>query len=547
MLDISVWEIFDPIVAEYPDREIIVSSDVRRTYSEFRERAVRLAAYFHAREIGCHVERADLARHESGQDHVGILMGNRPEYMEAVMGALRARAAPVNLNYRYTAAELAKLLDTAKVNVLVYESDLAPTVAEALAGREMKALVEVGGNASTLLTGAIAFESIVSSGPATPPPVAPSPDDLFVACTGGTTGMPKGVLWRQGDLLAAVIGNPHTITNGPADTVDDLIAASRRSPLRMLLGPPLMHFSGFGTSIMLMTIGGVTILTDPPRGLDPAKFWQTVEREKVRIVTVVGDAFGRPLLDELRKGHYDTGALLAMFNGGAAMSNAVKEGLYQALGKIVISDGVGSTEGGMQGRAVWRGGGQAAVYQPGPSTALLSADRSRLLARNENELGWLGTSGRVPLGYLGEARKTSETFPVIDGKRYSIPGDRARWRSDGEFDMLGRDSVTINSGGEKVFAEEVQRAIETHPAIAEAIVVGRPSERWGQEVVALVVVNPGTAIDHRAVVDHAASTLARYKLPKALIEVEAIARTAMGKPDYVWAKAVAASPEYASL
>lgn len=540
-MDVPIWAVFDPMVAEYPDREIIVSSRVRRTYSQFRDRAVRLASFFHSRAIGCHTERAGLAGHESGQDHVGVLMGNRPEYMEAVMGALRARSAPVNLNYRYTAAELAQLFETARVNVLVYEADLGSLVAEAVAGREMKALVEVGGCAEPALAGAIPFESIVGSGPAIPPPVAPSPDDLLVACTGGTTGLPKGVLWRQGDFLSAVIGNPHTITNGPANSIEDLIAASRRSPLKMLLGPPLMHFSGFGSSIMLMTIGGTTVLADPPRGLNPASFWQTVQREKVRIVSVVGDAFGRPLLEELRSGSYDTSSLLAVFNGGAAMSNSIKEGLYQTLGKIVISDGVGSTEGGMQGRSVWKGEGQATAYQPGQSTALLSADRSRLLAPGEPELGWLGTTGRVPLGYLGEAARTVESFPVINGIRYSIPGDRARWRPDGRIDILGRDSMTINSGGEKVFAEEVQRAIETHPSVEEAIVVGRPSQRWGQEVVALVVAAPNATLDHRAIVAHAATALARYKLPKALIEVEAIAKTAMGKPDYVWAKQIAAS------
>lgn len=473
-------------------------------------------------------------------------MGNRPEYLETMMGALRARGAPVNLNYRYTAAELAQLFETAKVSALIYEADLAELVEKATADRPLKALIEVGGSRAPALKDAIAFEAIASSGRPISPPVWPKADDLFVACTGGTTGMPKGVLWRQGDLLAAVIGSPHTITNGPADTLEDLLSAARRSPLRMLLGPPLMHFSGFGTALMLMTIGGATILSDPPRGLDPRSFWQTVERERVRIATVVGDAFGRPLLEELRNGYYDTSSLLAVFNGGAAMSNAVKNGLYEALGKIVISDGVGSTEGGIQGRSVWKGEAQPAVYQPGPAAALISADRKRLLAPDETELGWLGTGGRVPLGYLNDACKTAETFPVIEGRRYSIPGDRARWREDGAIDMLGRDSVTINTGGEKVFAEEVQRSLESHPAIQEAIVTGRPSERWGQEVVALVVVSPGLTLDRADVLDHAARSLARYKLPKDLIEVDEIARTAMGKPDYVWAKQLAGPPVLAS-
>lgn len=539
MLDVSVWEIFERIATEHPDREIVVTSSSRFTYGTIHDRAVAIGGFLHAHGIGCNVERDRLAGHESGQDHVGLLIGNRPEYLEAMFGAIRARAAPVNLNYRYTSTELIQLLNTAQVTALIYETDLAPIVAEALrALPPMKALIEVGGSVP-VIDGAVCYESAATSKPLVLP-AAPRPDDLIVACTGGTTGLPKAVLWRQGDLLAAMIGNPHTITNGPVETLDDLVAASRRTPLRVLMGPPLMHFSGFGTCLMLMTIGGVTLMAEPERGLDPVSFWQMIERERVQMATVVGDAFGRPLLKELRRTAYDTSSLRAILNGGAAMSDDVKRGLYDALGgRVAISDGVGSTEGGIQGRTQWKGKAQAAIYKPGPTTRLLSADRLSFLSPAEQEIGWLATCGRVPLGYLGEFERTAQTFPMVEGIRVSVPGDRARWRNDGTLNLLGRDSNTINSGGEKIFVEEVERALVSHDMILDAIVVGRPSTRWGQEVVALVVPVDANAFDPQKVLLHAATKIARYKLPKAMLPVADIMRTAVGKPDYVWAASIA--------
>lgn len=541
MLDCSFWEVFERIVAAHAARDFIISPRSRSTYRETCDRALRIAGFLQSQGLGLRTDRARLEGHESGQDHLGILSGNGAEYLELMFGAMRGRLAPVNLNYRYTALELAQVLQTSDVKVLAYDADLSEVVEGALArAPSVRLLIEIGGADAPNIAGAYRFEDIAKyAGPH--PACAPSSDDLVVSCTGGTTGLPKAVLWRQGDLLAAMIGNPHTITNQQISSVDDLVESARRPQLRMLIGPPLMHFSGFGTAMMLATLGAAIIFADPPRGISPASVWHMVEREKVRFLSVVGDAFGRPLLEELRRGRYDLSSLRAILNGGAAMSVEVKQALHEAFGgKVAVTDGVGSTEGGIQARTRWDGSERPAVFSMSPQTRVLAEDKSCTLAPGDPTIGWLATAGRVPLGYLGDAMRTHDTFPTIDGKRFAIPGDRARWLNDTEIELLGRDAATINTGGEKVFSEEVERAVMRHPSVREALVVGRPSARWGQEVVALVALHAGEVLEAAAILSEAAKVLARYKLPKAILQVQEVPRTAVGKPDIAWARRFAA-------
>jgi acyl-CoA synthetase (AMP-forming)/AMP-acid ligase II len=269
-----------------------------------------------------------------------------------------------------------------------------------------------------------------------------------------------------------------------------------------------------------------------------------VEQNSIAHLGMVGDAFARPLIEELEKGTYDVSSLRVVSSGGAALTPGVKARLAAVLGKSVsIREGMGSSEGGLQGGNTWTGNDEVGVFDPGPLMRLLSADRSRELNRDEREDGWLATLDRVPLGYLNEPALTATTFPSIGGRRYSIPGDRARWRDDGRIKVLGRDSLTINSGGEKVFAEEVEEVIRSDPRIEDVLVVGRPSERWGQEVVALVVPRSDAVIDRETLNAQAAERLARYKLPKQIFVVAALQRTAAGKPDYRWARALVAGAE----
>lgn len=538
MEDLSFWQVLDAMASAHGNREYLVSPHVRRTYAEVRDRALNLAGNLAAHGCGCQRERDVLQPFESGQDHVGLLSGNRPEYIEAMFGALRARCAPVNLNYRYVASELNQVMRTARVTALFYERDLADTVRAAIADLPpMKMLVEIGGDGTPAIDGAIAYEQAALPSNVVPPD--PRPEDLCVACTGGTTGLPKAVLWRQCDLFAGMAGDTHTVTQQPIATLDDLVRFANEVNLKSLVCQPLMHFAGFGNSVLLASAGATMCIPEPGKGFDPSKALSMVEAERVARLGMVGDAFARPLIAELKRHQYDLSSLRVVSSGGAALTPGVKAELARVLGSAVaIREGMGSSEGGLQGGNSWTGNDEAGVFDPAPRMRLLSADRSRELGRDEREHGWLSTVDRVPLGYLNEPGRTAETFPVIDGRRYSIPGDRAQWRDDGKIKLLGRDSLTINTGGEKVFSEEVEEVIRRDPRVDDVLVVGRASERWGQEVVALIVPNGGAAIDRESINREAAGSLARYKLPKEVFIVPAIERTAAGKPDYSWARAL---------
>ncbi len=261
----------------------------------------------------------------------------------------------------------------------------------------------------------------------------------------------------------------------------------------------------------------------------------------MNIVLIVGDAFGRPLVEGIEAGGADLSSVLAIVSGGAALSAGIKARLLEALPSIMVLDGLGSSETGQQGSQLTAAGQETSTgdFTPGPGMCILSEDLTEVLEPGHDEMGWLGQTGRVPLGYLGDAAKTARTFPAIDGVRYSVPGDRARVTADGRLELYGRDSVTINSGGEKIFAEEVEQALVRHPAVFDCVVTGRPSERWGNEVVAVVQLADGTDASDEDLLEEAARHVARYKLPKAIVRRTEIQRSPSGKADYRWAKAQA--------
>jgi acyl-CoA synthetase (AMP-forming)/AMP-acid ligase II len=537
--DLSFWHVFEAVSGVVPEREYLVAPTARRTYREVRERALRLASFLSDRGVGCQVPRARLASHESGQDHVGIYMGNRAEYVESLFGIVAARAAPANVNHRYVAAELEQLVRECGLTGLVYEAESAPAVADVAARvGSFKVLIEVGGEGSPAVAGAFSYEEIAGSGAVRPLPDTPLGEDLCVICTGGTTGLPKGVLWRQCDLLAQLIGDRHLVTGAAVDQLSDLANNLADTPVVALIASPLMHFAGVGTAMLLASAGATIVLADPPRGFNAASALLAIESERVQTMSIVGDAFAKPLLAELGGKTYDTSSLRLIQSGGSVLSARVKRDLKEALGgKVVVSEGLGSSEAGLQARSYSSEDADAGVFIPDSTTRIVSEDRSRELQPTENIIGWLATAGRVPLGYLGQLDLTSRTFPSIEGRRYSIPGDLARWRPDGRVQLLGRAATTINSGGEKIYADEVEHALRQHSGVSEVVVVGRPSERWGSEVVALVV--PGEAFDLDAMMACAGTLLARYKLPKDVIVVESIGRTPVGKVDYSWARSTA--------
>ena len=539
--DLTVWEAFERIAQECGSRPFIITPSGESTFREVYERAGRFAGYLHAARMGRHADRCDLANWQSGQDHLGIYLGNGVPYVEAMLGALRASVVPTNINYRYVAGELRDLLRAARTTGIVYDAAFASTLTEALAGQPPpKVLVQVDGD-HPLVPGAVMFEDAIQSGPKPSPDLVPLSDDLFIVCTGGTTGLPKAVLWRQADFVASLIGGRHPVTSQPVDCLDDLIAGAKSSEMRALMGPPLMHLTGFGLVLLFAMSGGTLVLADPPLGMDAPSIWKMVERARVNMLVVVGDAFGRPLLEDLRKNRYETPDLRVVVNGAASMAPEVKRALAEALGGgVQVIDAIGSSESGVLARNVRAKEQRPGVFRPTATTGIVAPDLSRFLDPDDDTVGWLAGYGRLPLGYLDHPEKTAATFPTIDGRRCTVPGDRTRWLEDGSIQLMGRDATTINTGGEKVFSDEVEQALRKHSDVAEALVVGRPSERWGQEVVALVTLEAGRDFDPRSVLEECGLHLSRYKLPKELIVVERIERTAVGKPDYAWARERAA-------
>jgi fatty-acyl-CoA synthase len=530
----------DTVVAAIGDREFIVQGDRRYTYAQVVERANRLAAYLHSRGLGCHTERSELAGHEVGQDLLGVYAYNGPEYIEAMLGSWRARVAPFNVNYRYVKKELEYLLNDAGASALVYHAAFAPRVAEVLPDLpNLRVLIQIADNSGNdLLPGAVDYESIVGSGPADPPPVQPSPDDLYVLYTGGTTGMPKGVLWRQHDIFMTSFGGRNMATGELISDYDDIAKRVAESPgTKIFTLPPLMHGAAQWAAFTAMTTGQTIVFSAAPERLDPDDVVATIEREKVFVLQVVGDAMARPIADAIERSNADVSSLGVVANGGALLTPTAKQRLIDVKPGLIVMDGVGSSETGIQMNHLSAPGAvSTGKFNAGPDTFVASEDLTAILQPGHEGIGWLAQRGYVPLGYKGDAEKTAKTFPVIDGVRYSIPGDRARHLADGSIELLGRDSVTINSGGEKIFVEEVETALLSHPAVADVVVAGRPSERWGQEVVAVVALVEGKTATPEELIEHAAQSIARYKLPKAIVFRPSIVRSPAGKADYRWAR-----------
>jgi fatty-acyl-CoA synthase len=541
-VDFSFPQVYEALAEALPEREAIVFRDRRLSYAAFVERSRRLANHLLARGLRVRRERAELAGHESGQDHLALYLYNGNEYLEGMLGAFMARVAPLNVNYRYVEEELLYLFRNSRARGVVYHAEFAPQVAalrDALP--QLEVLIQVPDESGhPLLPGAVDYESALADASPARPALEPSPDDLYILYTGGTTGMPKGVLWRSADIHMAAMGGRRAGFSGPElESLEAAVETAKAGgKMRTVIGPPLMHGAAQWASFITLGGGSAVIFPDEPRRFDPHSFLTAVERERALTCSIVGDAFARPLLDQLARGRYDLSGLLVLGSGGAPLSTAHKREFLERIPHVTIMDSIGSSETGAQASnpSNRSTGVSTGDFKPLAGAGVVSADLSRVLRPDEDELGWFAQQGRVPLGYFDDAEKTARTFPVIEGTRWSVPGDRARYRPDGGIDVLGRDSVTINSGGEKIFAEEVEHALKQHPAVYDTVVAGRPSDRWGQEVVAIVQLREGAAAGEAELLAEAAKHLARYKLPKAFVFRERIQRSPSGKADYRWAR-----------
>ena len=538
--------VFRTVAATLPDFQVMAWRDVRLTYGHMDSRIDGVSHYLSSQGLGCHTERDRLDNHQCGQDTLGLYLRNGNQYLEAMVAGYRARVAPFNLNYRYVHEELVALLSNARARALVFAAEFAPQVASISKYLpELRVLVQVGDDSgNALLPGAADYESITE----TPRPSGGMPqpcgDDLYVIYTGGTTGMPKGVLWRQHDIFMSAMGGRHPIDGHALTSYADLQAqALTNAGLRsFLLLPPLMHGAAQWGVFNTISSGGRIVIPDDVRHFDADAILRLAQRERVMGIPLVGDAMARPLADQIEKVNYDLSSLSALTNGGAALSPTVRNRLLTALPHLIIMDSVGASESGPQmATVITRDTDDAApTFTPLIGTAVLSEDFSRVLRPGDGiRTGWLARQQFVPLGYLGDAENTARTFPSIDGIRWAISGDKARLLPDGKIELLGRDSVTINSGGEKIFVEEVERALTSHPAVYDVAVTGRPSQRWGHEVVAIIQFAAGLTATDSELADVCRAHIADYKIPKAFIRVDKMLRSPSGKPDYRWAKSVA--------
>ncbi|WP_244929200.1 acyl-CoA synthetase [Nocardioides sp. W7] len=545
MTDFNLSTVFATVAAAVPDQEVVVWRDLRMSYAEMDRRIDGLAHFLVEQGLGCHTERDQLAGHESGQDQVGIYLRNGNQYIESMVAGCRSRTAAFNVNYRYVEEELLYLLSDADTKGLIYHAEFAPTVAairDRLPG--LRVLVQVAdesGNA--LLPGAVDYEEALR----TPRPAAgmptPSGDDLFLIYTGGTTGMPKGVMWRQADIYVNSMGGTPFGATEPYPSYEAIGEAAKAANggMGLLMVAPLMHGAAQWSTFFSITSGGRIVFPDDVSTFDPANVLMLAARERVASIPTVGDAIAKPLVEEMERTSYDLSGLFALGNGGAALTPGVRERLFAVAPHVIVIDSAGASETGLQmSQLVGKGGSEEAmVFDPKTGTGVVDDLMTRQLGPGETG-GWLAMQGQIPLGYLGDEAKTARTFPVVDGVRWAVPGDRANVLEDGRIQLLGRESVTINSGGEKIFVEEVERAMSAHPAVRDVVVAGRPSERWGSEVVAVVQLEDGSTATDEELLAECAIHVARYKLPKAIIRVPSVQRSPAGKADYRWAKDQAA-------
>lgn len=529
----TIGDVVDAIADVIGDRTMTVCGDRRTTYAEMAQRTRRFANFLAAQGLGVHRERHELDNWECGQDRVALIMHN-DRYPEAVVGALKARCVPVNVNHHYTPHEVAELLDYVKPRAVVYHRALGAKFADVLPAEGCELMIAVDdGSDAPALAGSVDLDDAVAQGDPDQR-IEGSPDDVIMYCTGGTTGRPKGVLWRQSDTyVSSMVGADHeSVTE-----IHDKVARNEGPPWFAM--SPLMHAAGLWTVFSGTLAGLPVVLYDDHTRFDAASVLQTAEREKVGLMTMVGDAYAVPLIEELGRRDYDLSTLYAIGTGGAATNPRHVSALLEKLPQLTIINGYGSSETGNMGFGHNQRGSHRETFDLREGGTVVSADLSRFLEPGDPEIGWVVRQGRIPLGYFDDAEATRKTFPVVDGRRVVVSGDRASLESDGTLRLYGRDALVVNTGGEKVFVEEVEAVLRAHPAVADALVVGRDSDRWGQELVALVEQRPGVSVTPDELHDACTAELARFKAPKEFISVDRVRRLGNGKADYRWAKSAA--------
>jgi 3-oxocholest-4-en-26-oate---CoA ligase len=535
-VDFNLADLFEAAVDAFPHREYLVAEGRRLTYGQMDERANRLAHHLAAQGVG-------------PGDHVGIYALNSAEWVETAWAVFKLRAVWININYRYVEDELRYLFSNADLVALVHQRQFASRVAALLP--ELPALRHVIVIDDDSLEpdpchDAVDFEHAVAAGAPERDFPARSGDDLYILYTGGTTGLPKGVVWPHRNVFFALGGGIDALTGIRVERPEQMVEKGKAAGGQVSFLPiaPLMHGASQWAVMGQSFVGNRITLV--PR-FEPHEVWSLVEREKINMMMITGDAMGKPLIEALDEPgtSYDLSSLIGITSTAALFSPAVKDAFFARFPNLVMTDAIGSSEGGNNGVSMIKPGGTAMKSGPTVSstsgTVVFDEDLGPVKP-GSGVIGKIARSGDIPIGYYNDPVKSAEVFITVGGERYVMPGDFATVEADGSVTLLGRGSICINSGGEKIFPEEVEAVVRSHPDVMDAIVVGAPDERFGQRLAAIVETRPGHAAPSlEDVQEHCRNHIAGYKVPRQLHHVDKIERSPSGKPDYPWANTVVAS------
>lgn len=522
---ITIADLVEHAVDACGERIAVRCGERAVTYAEFEARANRLAHHLRANGV-------------SAGSHVGVYGRNSIELIEAMVAAYKLRAVAININYRYVENELRYIAENADLSAIVYDRSLADKVAAVAADLPKLRHGIVIEDGSECAATDISYEDALAEGSPKRDFEARSPDDHYILYTGGTTGMPKGVVWRQEDIWRTLGGGVEVYTGRRLeDEWEQSRTGAEGTPLVTLPIPPLIHGATQWASLRALFSGGAVVML--PEFSGPA-VWELVQRHGVNVLLISGDAMGRPMVEALDEREYDISSVVAIASSAALFSASVKDQFMERLPNAILTDSIGSSETGFTGLSIAQRDG---VSNVGPR---VSADEDAVVIDEHREPVKPGETGKlarrkyVPLGYYKDEQKSAEVFVTIGGERYTIPGDFAKLETDGTITLLGRGSTCVNSAGEKVFPEEVEAALKAHPEVFDTLVIGVPDERLGQRVAAVIAARDGARPTLSAINEFLRDRIAGYKVPRSVWFAEEIRRTPSGKPDYSWAKELAA-------
>jgi 3-oxocholest-4-en-26-oate---CoA ligase len=529
----NLADLLEVVAEAVPERLAFVCGEQQLTYRELNERSTQLASAMRQLGIG-------------RGDNVGIELYNSAAYMEAFFACCKIGAAPANINYRYVAEELGYLLGSLDLKAVFYHSAFAAELDKAtpkLPKLQHRIQVDDGTEAVPLAAGALDYEALLAQGDRTIDDPERSDNDLYLLCTGGTTGMPKGVMWPHRSLFMGALGGGGIyFRRPPIAHPEELATLVPTGPAtRFFAIAPMMHGAANWSSLISL-FAGHTVVVNDQHHFHAEHIWDVVDRDQANIISVVGDAMAQPLVQALENhpGRWKLNTLQVLGNGGAALSEGMQQRIKAVLPNIFITNGIGSSETGVMGSGTKPKDGEGLmVLAPSPEIAVID-DQHRIVTQ-PGDTGVLARTGHTPIGYYGDPVKSAETFVKVDGTLWVLSGDQARINADGQIVVLGRGSQCINTGGEKVFPEEVEGAVRHYRAVADVLVVGLPDERWGQKVTAVVEVAPGHSFDAAEMDRICREHLSGYKVPKTVVLAERIQRSPAGKANYRWAKDHAAS------